>query len=233
MRLVDALGGLGRDADRAARRRSTTGCRRRGSRDRWSRPTSRMRAGNGPARRLVMANTLDSQPGLEEPAELEDRRIEPFDVADLDRARRSRARPSPGRPPPRWWPRAASRRAPRCRDRWPRVTRSSDASSSGEAMTTASRSASASIDQRLAYAWAEVVARAVSRRPPAGPRSPRAGRPADARPARAGGCDPSRRARSTRHGPVVRRSGSSAAHRSAAPAAVGAACRATAARPRG
>ena len=101
----------------AARRRSTTGCRRRGSRGR----RSRRRRGSGPGTARPGARrsrrSRDSQPVADEPAELEDGRVEPLDVADLDRhaalARRGRRSASPRRPSPR----AASRRGPRCRAR--------------------------------------------------------------------------------------------------------------------
>ena len=84
-----------------SRRRRATAARRRSS-DRMSTswvarstvtPTSRIRAGNGPARRLTRSRRrVDSQPAVEQPAELEDGRVEPLDVTDLDRDARARGR---------------------------------------------------------------------------------------------------------------------------------------------
>ncbi len=54
-------------------------------------PTSRIRAGNGPARRLDDRVDRRQPARLEQPAELEDRRVEPLDVADLDRHAARRA----------------------------------------------------------------------------------------------------------------------------------------------
>ena len=96
---------------------------------------------------------VESQPRVEQPAELEDGRVEPLDVADLDgharRAaprRRSRSRPRP------WSRPAASRRGPRSRARWRRAPAATWVVV-GAAMTTASRSASASIASGSAKPW--------------------------------------------------------------------------------
>ena len=77
-------------------------------------PTSRIRAGNGPARRRRDRVDRRQPAVVDQPAELEHGRVEPLDVADLDRAPRSRGPRRRSASPRRSWPRAASRRGPRC-----------------------------------------------------------------------------------------------------------------------
>ena len=108
-------------------------------------PTSRMRAGNGPDATARDREDRRQPARLEQPPELEDGRIEALDMADLDgrRAGAPMPRRRSGRPPPASRP-AASRRGRRCRAR-ARPGSSGRWLVVGAAMTTASRSASASI----------------------------------------------------------------------------------------
>ena len=137
---VDPLGQSRRRRGSAARRRSTTGCPRRGSRGRSVTPTSRMRAGNGPgapARDGVERSR--ASPRARQPAQLEDGRVEALDVADLER---DAARPGPprrARAPPPPSPRAASPRGP-ARPRSIAARASGAWAVVGAAMTTASSS---------------------------------------------------------------------------------------------
>ena len=88
---VDPLGGLGRDAGRPLagdeHRMSTSWVARS-----MVTPTSRMRAGNGPGATARDGEDRRQPAGLEQPTELEDRRVEPLDMADLDRRRAARGR---------------------------------------------------------------------------------------------------------------------------------------------
>ena len=104
-------------------------------------PTSRMRAGNGPARRLTIEYSVVSQPSREQLAETQHGRVEALDVADLDRDARRPRRRARSRAPRRASPRAASRRAPAGRARSRRCA-SGQWNVVGAAMTMASSCAS-------------------------------------------------------------------------------------------